>query len=243
MIGVINNAKRGFKRKSLVKGLTILYFLIGGIEVVAEYFNDKQLIYATKPFIMLILILLYWNSSKKLDLIYITALIFSWIANFFFISTAYESILVGAILFFFYRSLIIYIVLKHIKLPSVFPMIVGCMPFLFIYLYLVNITYPIIGEGLVIFIVQCILISFLGGLSVGNYILRSNKANTLLLISTLLFAVTQFIFVMRMYYISVNLFQPVAMALFILAQYLFYRFVLLAEKKRAGYKIAAQSNV
>ena len=87
-----------------------------------------------------------------------------------------------------------------------------------------------------IFIVQCVVMSFLGGIAVGNYILRSNKANTLLLMSTLLFAITQFIFAWRLY-IDSNIFQPAAMALFVLAQYLFYRFLLLAEKKKAGYRV------
>lgn len=233
----------GLNKKKLATMLSVLYFLVAAIEIVAEYYKDSIVIYTTKPLIILILIFLYYKTSKKLDYFYISALMFSWVANIFFISSAFQSILTGAILFFFYRALVIYIVLKHIKLPSLFPMVIGCVPFLFIYMYLVNITYETIGNGLVIFIIQCILISFLGGLSVGNYILRSNRANTMLLISTLFFAVTQFIFVIRLYYISVNIFQPMAMALFALAQYLFYKFVLLAEKKKAGYEIIKNPNV
>src|SRR5690606_20061617 len=134
-----------------------------------------------------------------------------------------------------------YIVIKHIRLPGVFPIVVGCVPFLFIYMYLINLTYEDIGEGLVIFITQCILISFLGGLSVGNYILRSNKASTMLLLSTLFFAVTQFIFVIRLYYVDVNIFQPIAMTLFVVGQYMFYKFIILAEDSKVNVQIFEES--
>lgn len=232
------------KKNKSATTLSVLYFLVSGVEIVAEYFKDSAVIYTTKPLIMLILIALYWRTSKNINYVFITALLFSWAANIFFVSSAFQSIFIGALLFFVYRILVIFIVIKHTKLPSLFPMFIGCVPFLFIYMYLVNLTYETIGSnGLPIFIVQCILISFLGGLSVGNYILRSNKANTLLLISTLFFAVTQFIFVIRLYYVSVNIFQPLAMALFALGQYLFYKFLILAEKKKAGYKIINDQNL
>ncbi|HLA55053.1 MAG TPA: lysoplasmalogenase family protein [Flavobacterium sp.] len=234
--------KFSLRSSKVIATFTILYFLIAAVEIIGEYYKARDLVYATKPFIILILIFLYWNTSNKLSFAYITALIFSWIANIFFISNIYESIFIGAILFFFYRVLTIYIVLKQIKLPSVFPTVVGCVPFLFIYMYFVNLTYVTIGEGLVVFVIQCILISFLGGLSVGNYILSAGRANALLLLSTLFFAVTQFIFVIRLYYTDSNIFQPLAMALFAIAQYLFYKFLLLAEEKKAGYKITADSN-
>jgi hypothetical protein len=234
--------KFSIRNSKVIATFTVLYFLIAAIEIVGEYFKNSGLVYATKPFIILILIFIYWNTSNKLNLIYVIALIFSWIANIFFISNLYESIFIGAILFFFYRIMTIYIVLRQIKLPSVFPTVVGCVPFLFIYMYFVNLTYITIGEGLVVFVIQCILISFLGGLSVGNYILSASRANALLLLSTLFFAITQFIFVIRLYYTDVNIFQPIAMALFAIAQYLFYKFLLLAEEKKAGYKITADPN-
>ena len=229
--------KRRIRRDTLIKLFTSAYFIVSAIEIIAEYFNDTMLIYLIKPFIIPSLVLLYWFSSRKKNLLYVAALLLSLAANIFFVSRNFQSILIGAIFFFFHRALIIQIVLKHIRLPGIFPMIVGCIPFLFGYLYLIIMTYSKIDEGLIIFIVQCLLISFLGGISVGNYILRSSLGNTLLLLSTLLFAVTQFVFVLKLYYSENNIFQPLAMILFVLGQYLFCRFLLLAEKKKAGYEM------
>jgi uncharacterized membrane protein YhhN len=215
---------------------TAFYFLVSLVEICAEYFRHSPLIFASKPLIILFLISIYWFTSARVSYFYIMALLFSWLANIFFISEDFESIFVGALLFFIYRLMIIYIVIRHTKLPGLFPLLVGCVPFVFVYMYLVNLTYDAIGDGLVIFIGQCVVISFLGGLSLGNYILRSNRENTMLLTSTLFFAVTQFIFVIRLYYINVKIFQPVAMALFVIAQYMFYRYLVLSEQKLARLK-------
>jgi hypothetical protein len=210
------------------------------IEIVAEYFRDVYppyalyVIYGIKPWILIVLALIYWKTSPKVNYVYLGALLFSWLANMFFISRDFDDIFVGASLFFFYRVLSIQIVMKHIKLPGIFPIVIGCVPFLFIYMYLINLTYDAFDNGLPIFITQCILISFLGGLSVGNYIMRSNRASTMLLMSTLFFAVTQFIFVIKEYYVNVNIFQPTAMTLFVIGQYMFYKFVVLTESKKAG---------
>jgi hypothetical protein len=57
------------------------------------------------------------------------------------------------------------------------------------------------------------------------------------LMSTLFFAITQFIFVIRVYYINVNIFQPLAMALFVIGQYMFYKFLVLAEERRSRSRI------
>jgi hypothetical protein len=217
--------------------LTAFYFLVALIEIVAEYYKNIFLIYSFKPMLLVILACLYWKTTPKTNYVYLGALLFSWLANFFFISHDFKDIFIGALLFSIYRILSIYIVIRHIKLPGAFPIVVGCVPFLFIYMYLVNLTYEAIGEGLVIFITQCILISFLGGLSVANYVLRSNKASTMLLMSTLFFAITQFIFVIRIYYINVNIFQPLAMALFVIGQYMFYKFLVLAEERRSRSRI------
>lgn len=233
----LTSASRGPMERKMELWLTVIFFTVSLVEIIAEYYRAVALIYTVKPMILLILAFLYWRTSQKLSWIYLCALLFGWLANLFFISQDFRDIFIGALLFFVYRALSIYIVIKHIKLPGIFPIVVGCVPFLFIYMYLVNLTYDAIGEGLVIFIIQCVLISFLGGLSVGNYILRSNRASTMLLMSTLFFAITQFIFVIRLYYVNVNIFQPLAMTLFVVGQYMFYKFMIFSEDSKTNVRI------
>lgn len=220
-------------RLAVVRLFAVLYCCVSAIEVVAEYYYDVPLIWSTKPFMIPLLAVMYWLSSKRTNFVFLLALLCSWVANIFFISRSLDNISTGAYLFLGYRILVIYVVLRLIKFPGILPVVLGSLPFVFIYLYVVNVTYDTIGDGLYMFVAQGFFISLLGGLSVGNYVLRSSKGNTLLLISTMMFAFTQFIFVIRLYYVSLNIFQPIAMVLFAAGQYILCKFVLIAERKNA----------
>ena len=118
---------------------------------------------------------------------------------------------------FFYSSsiLIIITVFKVLKFPGYFPLLIGCIPFLFVFLIVVNSTYSVLGNSLYLFIVRRTFVNCFWRLFIGNYILKSNKSNTYLLLCALLFAAAQFIVVMKIVYVSFNIFQPIAMMLFI----------------------------
>ena len=57
-----------------------------------------------------------------------------------------------------------------------------------------------------------------------------------------LLTVTQFILVLKIFYVNYNIFQPLAMLLYVFGQYLLYLFVILEEKKRKRYHIINKAN-
>ena len=67
--------------------------------------------------------------------------------------------------------------------------------------------------------------------------MHSSRANRILFISTILFAINQFVFIFRFYYEEPNLFQAIAMAFFVLAQFLLTQYMLYTEKQRNRYLI------
>ena len=216
-----------------VRMAVLLYFIAGAVEVYLEMQRNTAAIYLIKPLLMPLLLTVYVLSVKSRDISYIAALVFSWIANIFFISPDYASIFTGAMFFFVFRVLTIYIVFKRSGPPRLFPLLVSCIPFFFVYAYLAWHIHHRIGDGFWIFIGQCVLITFLGGLSLGNYIMVSNRANLMLLGSTLLFAVTQFIFAGKVFYIQEGYFHALAMALYVPGQYLFLKYLLLSAKAKS----------
>lgn len=219
------------------KMLISAYFIIALIEIVAEFFKDNEFIWITKPLIIPILAIFYWVKSKKPNSLFLIALFFNWIANIFFISQDYNHTIIGAYLFLGYRVAIIYLVLKKVKFPGILPLIISALPFLLAYMYFVNLTYESIGNGIYIFVVQGILIVFLAAFALANYIFKPNTSSILLLISTAFFTVTQFILVLKYCYISLNIFQPLAMFLFVLGQFILVIFLLLLEKEPVRYEI------
>lgn len=221
----------------LTNGLTWLYFIIAFIEIVAEFYSDTEIIWLTKPFLLPGLIFLYCVTSKMPNPIFLVALGFNWVANICFIFEDFKIITLGASFFLVYRVLIIYLLLKLIKFPAKFPLLLGSLPFLFLYLYVANLVNDKIGDGIYLFVIQGIFLIFMGGFVLGNYMLKSNKTSLLLLISTIFFVITQFILILKYYYISFKFFQPLAMLLFVIGQYFFYKFLILTEKRNLRYEI------
>lgn len=219
------------------KLLLLAYFIIALIEIVAEFFKDSQFIWLTKPLVIPLLTVYYWRVSKEPNLFFLIALFFSWVGNIFFITQDYTHTITGAYLFLVYRVLIIYLVLKKVKFPGIMPVVIGALPFLLAYMYFLNLTYESIGNGIYIFILQGVLIVFLAAYALGNYIFKPSSSSILLLISTVFFTVTQFILVLKYCYISLNIFQPLAMFLFVSGQFVLVRFFLQLEKKAVRYGI------
>ena len=63
----------------------LLYFIAGAVEVYLEMQRNTAAIYLIKPLLMPLLLTVYVLSVKSRDISYIAALVFSWIANIFFI--------------------------------------------------------------------------------------------------------------------------------------------------------------
>ncbi len=219
-------------KEKLVKPLTLAYFFIGIIELIAEFNKDVTLILFSKPLLIPLLIALYICLSKKINILYSVALVLVWTANICFIFDSFDYILAGTLFYIIHRILILITVFKVLKFPGYFPLLIGCIPFLFIFLLVVNSTYHFLGNSFYLFLIQGLLLIVFGGYSLGNYILKSNKSNTYLLISALMFASSQFILVMKIVYLSYTIFQPIAMLLFIFGQFFQCQFMLLEEKKK-----------
>jgi hypothetical protein len=215
--------------------LLLAFFTVSIIEVIAEYFEDKLLIWMTKPLILPLLILYYLKRSRKISVFFVVALAFSWIANLLFIQNTIQFIFYGVLFFLIYRILVIYIIVNKVKMPNSFPLILGSIPFIFLYIIVTLYTYSTLGDNVYLFLLQGIFTIFLGGFSLGNYIMASNRQNSLLLISTMFMAFNQFIFLLKYYYNEVNRLQATAMVLFILGQFLLTRYMFHTEKSKHKY--------
>ncbi len=238
-------SKEYLKRWSKNKIASIIlttFFIVSFIEITAEFNNDKLLVWYTKPFILPLLIGYYLRCSQKNNAYFTLALFFCWIANLFFIEDNWDYILLGVGCFLIYRILVIIVVLKKVKLPDLLPLFLGSIPFVFIYASVAIFTFNTIGDSLYLFLIQGVFTIFLGGLSLVNYVMIPNKANRLLFVSTLLFSINQFLFILKFYYEEANLFQAVAVALFVWAQFLLTQYILQTEKQRNRYLIVNKLN-
>lgn len=237
-----NDYLKRWSNNKIASILLTTFFIVSFIEITAEYNEDKYLVWLTKPFILPILVAYYVRRSNKINPYFLTAIFFSWVANLFFIEKTWNYIVFGVACFLVYRILVIGIVLKKSKMPSLLPLIIGTIPFVFIYASVAIFTFSTLGNTIYLFLIQGVFTVLLGGLSLGNYMMVSNKANRILFVSTMLFAINQFIFLLRFYYDEANLFQAISMTLFIWAQFLLTKYMLNTEKQKNRYLIVNKLN-
>lgn len=237
-----NHNSTSWKKNKIASALLLAFFVVSFIEIIAEFYEDKLLIWITKPLILPVLILYYLKRSKSVSPFFITALFASWIANLMFIQSTFEFITYGVCFFIIYRILVIYIIVNKVKMPTSVPLVLGSIPFIFIYALVTIYTYNTLGNSVYLFLIQGVFTIFLGGFSLGNLIMISNKTNSLLFISTMCMTFNQFLFLLKFYYNDVNVLQAAAMLLFVLGQFLLTKYMFHTEKTKQRYEIINNLN-
>lgn len=211
--------------------LKVAFFLFSFIEIVGEFYNNDSVISFSKPFLMPILVVLYWLLSKVKSTLYIVALVVNWLANLFFISKDFHFVFIASLLFMFHRILIVVKIYKDVKAPSLFPVVVGALPFLFLFLSLINMVYDSMdNNSLIMSICQSVFMTLMGGIALGNYILKNDECSKLLLISSLFFAINLFVLGVKFYYLDFDFLKPISMGFFVIGQFVLCQFVVLSEK-------------
>lgn len=224
---------KGIKSLNIEKSISILYFVVAFVEVISEYFRYKPFIYNLKPLLPIILIGLYWMSSKNKKWIFIGALFFSAITNLFFVTNSPEMLFYGVITYTFHRILAIILVLQITKIKDFIPLIIASIPFLLIFFYLLIATSNIPENSFLLLILQNLLMSIYAGIALSCYIMNDNKINSILLISTLLFVMLHLVVFVERYFLSneySTIFRPIAMTFNALAFYSLYKFVITSER-------------
>jgi len=221
-----------YKSNGIIKGITIVYFLVAGCEIMSELFFYTPLIVVFKPLMPLLLVALYCVASEIRNPLYIVAMVLSSITNALFIPSDPKYLFFALIVFTVHRVLVIILVFRLIKIRDIVPIAIGTVPFLLLFFYMLA-SSDVPEESFVVMVLQNVLISILGGLAVANYMMYDNRRNSWLLICGLLFVALQFIVFIEKYYLiglSPAMMRPVAMALNAFAFYTFYEFIMATEK-------------
>jgi hypothetical protein len=222
------------KENNLEKLISVLFFTVVAVEVTAELFSYEPVLFVFKPLISIVLMLLYWYTSHQRKPLFFVIILFSLITNFFFIFDTEALLFLGLIVFFIHRLLMIYYIIKLVKLKDYIPLAIAMIPFMFIFFYLLSITNELTMRSYVILIIQNILISILAGIALSDYVMNNGKKETTWLFIFGLLSVTQyFIVFIDKYYLSdlsPIIFRPLAMILNASVYYAFYKFVMAIEK-------------
>lgn len=208
-----------------------IFILIVFLLVIVAFFEFKTIEYILKSISIPVLMVLYVATSKKRNKSYLVALLCASISNILFISTEADLLNYGLIAFLVYRIITIILVIKASAKLSFFTVGIGSVFFLFPLLYFIVLTQNSLGQSFFAAVINVILISILGGLSLLNYLMEEGFKHTWLLISTFLYTIIVFLFVIQKYYIFIPIFQPIRVLVLMSAHYFFYLYILMAEKQ------------
>ena len=197
--------------------------------VISEVLELRNLLVVFKPLLIPTLIIWYLLTSAYKNKFYIISLIFAVLSNVFLLYNTHEFLLYGNVAILIYFILSIVVVLKGIEKFMLLPFVIGTLPFLFIFSCLINLTMTMESPSFIPSSVNGLLLSTLAGIALSSYVMNDNKANSWLAISTLLFIVLAFLFVIQKFYLANIAFQPISAVVFSFAHYTFYRFVLESE--------------
>lgn len=214
----------------LILPLTAIFFLVVITLAFGVYFEIESVILPTRVVGLSLIFVIYFLSSFRKNKLYLSSLLFSLLSILFLFLKSDLGVLSATLFFLVFIILTTRIVIKNSKKVSFIPVVLGFLPFLSILFYLIYLTYSSLGMNYLPSIINALIISFLGGLAVSNFILEEdNMKNILLLISTLLFILLIFVFMIERYYLSVQVFKPIRTICFFGGHYLFMRYLLLSE--------------
>lgn len=222
------NTESGFEKR-----IIILYFAIAFFEVIAEIITFKPFLFVLKPLTLIVLMVLYWNSSRQKNLLFIFTIFFLMIVRLYAIETTEKMLFIGMIAYFIHRLLMIYYVNKLIKPVDYFPILIATIPFMFLFFYLLSLTSYITDRSYIGLIIQNILMSLLAGMTLSHYVMNNEKKDVWLLIFGMLSVMQYFIvFIEKFYLLSLSpiSFRPLAVLLTTSVNYTFYKFVIETER-------------
>lgn len=208
--------------------ITFLYFALGILLFYSVVVGWNELYTAIKPSIIPMLTVLYIATSQKRDYLFVIALFLVLCSNIFLLlDKSYFTYAVVA--FLLHRIFIIGLVIRYTTKIHLTAFVIAIVPFLFLFVYLFEITDSVSEIGFYTALINTLVMSILAAIALSNFIFEENRRNSWLLISSLLFVISVFIFVIEKFYISHPIFKPITSLIFVIGHYGFYRYIVLSE--------------
>ena len=216
-----------FRKSRFVNSVAIGYLFLSIVAVILEFFQDKDLIILVKPLVIPVLLFMYWCSTRRIDLIYIVALLAVWIVNMFLSSNLLIPMVIGTLFVLIYKVLFVHLVHTSLKVKEFFPIAVSAVPFLLFYTLLTIIIYSSVKELFFLYISRSIILVVLGAYALANFFNKGRKSSLYLLLAVVFLIIDQVLNI-----IFNRNFEAVGLLFFYTAHYLFCRFLVVDEKRR-----------
>ena len=196
------------------------------IDFFGIYLDKQMMVNFAKPMLMITLFWYYYSNAKKLNKYFVLGLFFSFLGDILLLGTGEMYFVFGLLFFLIAHVFYIIIVLKIIQITKPKEFIIASVPFLLLFLVLMNVLYAGLGSMKIPVIIYAITISFFGIVSLILYLQAKTKISMLLLVGVLTFITSDTILALNLFYKKQSFYPLLIMMTYVLAQYLICRFVL-----------------
>ena len=196
------------------------------IDFFGIYLDKQMMVNFAKPMLMITLFWYYYSNAKKLNKYFVLGLFFSFLGDILLLGTGEMYFVFGLLFFLIAHVFYIIIVLKIIQITKPKEFIIAGVPFLLLFLVLMNVLYAGLGSMKIPVIIYAMTISFFGIVSLILYLQAKTKISLLLLVGVLTFITSDTILALNLFYKKQSFYPLLIMMTYVLAQYLICRFVL-----------------
>jgi uncharacterized membrane protein YhhN len=196
------------------------------IDFFGIYLDKQMMINFAKPMLMITLFWYYYSNAKKLNKYFVLGLFFSFLGDILLLGVGAMYFVFGLLFFLIAHVFYIIMVLKIIQITKPKEFIIAGVPFLLLFLVLMNVLYAGLGIMKIPVIIYAVTISFFGIVSLILYLQAKTKISLLLLVGVLTFITSDTILALNLFYKKQSFYPLLIMMTYVLAQYLICRFVL-----------------
>jgi uncharacterized membrane protein YhhN len=208
----------------------IAFVLFCLIDFIGIYLEKQIMINFAKPMLMISLFWYYYSNTKTMNKHFVLGLFFSFLGDVLLIGSGEIYFILGLLFFLIAHVFYIIMLLKILQKTRLKNFIIAGIPFLLLFLVLINVLYDGLGTMKIPVIVYAMTISFFGVVSLLLYIQTQTKISLLLLFGVLIFIASDTILALNLFYEKLSFYPILIMMTYVLAQYLICRFVLKLNK-------------
>lgn len=220
------------KQKDITKLLIILYFINLFLYSFFSLINKEEM---TEVFWFVrvpILLILYFISSKKKNILYFSGLLLYQLASVFFYIGTDNGFIYATVSSMLFKFCLVLLILDLVTKSNYKAISVAFIPFFIFYLYIIEFVVNSLGDSYYIWILNSLFTSFIGGVAIINYVNEPKQKNYWLLISSILFIIQIGAFFINKFYIkNEGIYQMVILA-YGISHFTFYKFMILKEEEK-----------
>ena len=204
----------------------IAFVLFSLIDFYGIYLEKQLMVNFAKPMLMITLFWYYYSNTKQLNKYFVLGLFFSFLGDLLLLGTGEVCFIFGLLFFLIAHVFYIIMVLRLIPARKPKNFIMASVPFLLLFLILMNILFAGLGSMKIPVIIYAMTISFFGIVSLLLYQETKTKISLILLVGVLIFISSDTILALNLFYKTQSFYPLLIMMSYVLAQYLICRFVL-----------------